>query len=166
MEYLQLWFHLLWGVVCCAKKEAKLDFDHQVVNEFIAEVTAIFQTAIAESFKQYEWVSEDAAVHPLYLTIKVFENHGEDLKDRNSNVFKKVSTPIYENISGEKIASSIVQEVTTNINYNGIVLDSSNPLRDGIQVESIDAVPKEKNITLAIGFTSLVYYKKRKWQST
>ncbi|WP_338971868.1 hypothetical protein [Spiroplasma endosymbiont of Panorpa germanica] len=149
----------IYAVSCKTKEKDVKQYDYnQALNNFIGEVTAIFKTAMFEAFLPYAWIAED---DPLLegFTIQELLDNEEHLQDKNSFYYRKVSAGIYNIIPTEKINQKLAQEVSNNINYNLVTMDSSTPLKNGIDIKSIEIYKKDKNLSLAIKFTSLITYK-------
>ncbi|WP_338971874.1 hypothetical protein [Spiroplasma endosymbiont of Panorpa germanica] len=149
----------IYAVSCKTKEKDVKQYDYnQALNNFIGEVTAIFKTAMFEAFLPYAWIAED---DPLLegFTIQELLDNEEHLQDKNSFYYRKVSAGIYNIIPTEKINQKLAQEVSNNINYNLVTMDSSTPLKNGIDIKSIELYKKDKNLSLAIRLTSLITYK-------
>ncbi|WP_338971725.1 hypothetical protein [Spiroplasma endosymbiont of Panorpa germanica] len=155
------------SVVGCEKKQLKREYDYQqALNQFISETTVIFDTGIIEAFKPYALISEEDYLKPLGLSIQDFIDHEEDMKDTNSDFYKKVSAGIYQIIPNEQINANLVREVSTNINFNPVLLDTGTPLKDGIQIDSIKVTQNDKNLKIVVGIKTLIYYKEFSGEKT
>ncbi|AXK51432.1 hypothetical protein [Spiroplasma alleghenense] len=155
------------NVVSCKSEKTKInEFDYSTaLNSFMEDVTTIFRNAIWEAFRPFAWVSEESL--PVDLTIQELLENESELQDSNSAFFKRVSEQIFLIVPNEKINSQIASNITNNVNYTPLIIDSSNPLRDGINIEEIKILKKdsqnsnENNLSVSITFSTQVYYAER-----
>ncbi|WP_338971879.1 hypothetical protein [Spiroplasma endosymbiont of Panorpa germanica] len=149
----------IYAVSCKTKEKDVKEYDYnQALNDFIGEVTAIFKTAIFEAFLPYAWIAEDDQLLEGFTIQELLDNE-DNLQDKNSFYYRKVSAGIYNIIPIAKINQKLVQEVSNNINYNLVTMDSSTPLKNGIDIKSIELHKKDRNLSVDIRLTSLITYK-------
>ncbi|AXK51745.1 hypothetical protein [Spiroplasma alleghenense] len=146
------------AVVSCKKPDVAERFDYSnLINTFVAETIVIFQTEIYEAFKPWNNISEKQL--PETMTLEEIIAHEDDFNDHSSIYYKKVSNEIYKIINIGEINKSINKEITSNINYQPILIDKASPLKNGITIENISPVVKGKNCTLNIEMSADIFYK-------
>ncbi|AXK51744.1 hypothetical protein [Spiroplasma alleghenense] len=146
------------GVVSCKKPDVAERFDYSnLINKFVAETIVIFQTEIYEAFKPWNNISEKQL--PDTITLEEIIDHEDDFSDHSSIYYKKVSNEIYKIINIGEINKTINKEITSNVNYQPILIDKASPLKNGITIENISPVVKGKNCTLNIEISTDIFYK-------
>ncbi|AXK51739.1 hypothetical protein [Spiroplasma alleghenense] len=149
------------SVVSCKKetKEEIIDeFDYiKLFNNFIADVTTIYEATIFESFMPYSWITKDEL--PSGITINDLLINKDQLKNPQSDFFKKVSKEIYKIVPVNQVNRNLIRDVSNNINYSPILIDNETPLKNGINVDSIDVYEKGDNLTLGVKLSAAVYFK-------
>ncbi|AXK51434.1 hypothetical protein [Spiroplasma alleghenense] len=150
------------NVISCKSEPEIIDeYDYTTtINSFIEETNSIFKISIWEAFLPYTWISEEEGI-PGGFSIQDLLTHESDFQDKDSLYFKLVSEQVYKVLPTAEISSKLIDNVTNNVNYKPVLLDSGTPLKDGIEIESIKLYQKGENLSVFFGFESQVYFKDR-----
>ncbi|AXK51433.1 hypothetical protein [Spiroplasma alleghenense] len=150
------------NVISCKSEPEIIDeYDYaSTINSFIEETSSLFKISIWESFLPYTWISEEEGI-PGGFSIQDLLTHESDFQNKDSLYFKVVSEQVYKVLPTSEINSKLIENVTNNVNYKPVLLDSGTPLKDGIEIESIKLYQKGENLSVFFGFESQVYFKDR-----
>ncbi|AXK51748.1 hypothetical protein [Spiroplasma alleghenense] len=148
------------SVIACGKKMPPVadEFDFaKLINDFIANVTTIFKSDIAQKFDEYKFVMQD--VLPTELDLQIIKNAQEEFDNHDGKVYEETKAWISDLIPRDIINKSIKDDVLSNINYNSILIDKNSPLKSGIEVEEVALKVQSSAITFNIKISSAIYLK-------
>ncbi|AXK51760.1 lipoprotein [Spiroplasma alleghenense] len=151
------------SVVACKKKvnpniDDEFDYD-KLMRDFIDNITIIFNTEIQNQFSDYNFISEDELPDNLSY-LEIVENQDQFQKgNKGGNVYNKVMDWVSSLIPIEQINSSIQNEISSDINYKPILIDSGSPLKSGIFAEEIDLLVQKDAITISSKISSSISLK-------
>ncbi|AXK51740.1 lipoprotein [Spiroplasma alleghenense] len=150
------------AVISCKDTGKKNEFDYdQVLNEFISEVSTIFQSQVSKAFKKYSMLDEKDLEEETGYTVKLLKENKDDLKRPQSKFYKDTAELVMTIIPVDLINEELRLTVSQNLNYNPVLVDKNTPLKNGIQITKFDLIEKGDNVTLLSTVSADVVYKEK-----
>ncbi|AXK51758.1 lipoprotein [Spiroplasma alleghenense] len=157
------------SVVSCKKQKVTTgdEFDYvELLNQFLAEITLIFEKQIQKSFSEYIWINQDQLPEDMTIESIRAANENNDFQNHESDFYQKMLSLIRPIIPVEQINQEINESIVNDVNYNPILIDKSTPLKNGVEIQEISFIDKTKAVTIGVKFSALVFYKDARGEKT
>ncbi|AXK51759.1 lipoprotein [Spiroplasma alleghenense] len=157
------------SVVSCKKQKVTTgdEFDYvELLNQFLAEITLIFEKQIQKSFSEYIWINQDQLPEDMTIESIRAANENNDFQNHESDFYQKMLSSIRPIIPVEQINQEINESIVNDVNYNPILIDKSTPLKNGVEIQEISFIDKTKAVTIGVKFSALVFYKDARGEKT